>query len=230
MLYRKILFYYSLLLSSLLSFWVLFFQPKPQSFIALLIFLPIPLHFWFTIVHPHRAIQSDTQADVPFSQKNSLRIGAVILATLFISTLSIFIYSLAYEKHLGSRRDDTKTQNNSRAGTDTKAILDKLSELELKNDNILRQVERIVGNQEEQPRTLGVADETNIEATPESGFIKPNSLEVNVNRARSAASDIVGVIVAGKVYPFTDKVNGWYEITLPDAKVGWVDGQFVEEI
>lgn len=45
--YQKFLFYYSLIVSSLLLIVSLFFLPQPQNFFALALFTPITLYFWF---------------------------------------------------------------------------------------------------------------------------------------------------------------------------------------
>jgi len=45
--YQKFLFYYSLIVSSLLLVASLFFLPQPQNFFALALFTPVTLYFWF---------------------------------------------------------------------------------------------------------------------------------------------------------------------------------------
>lgn len=47
--YQKFLFYYSLIVLTFLLVVCLFFIPKPQSFFALALFIPIPLYFWFKV-------------------------------------------------------------------------------------------------------------------------------------------------------------------------------------
>lgn len=47
--YQKFLFYYSLIVLTFLLVVSLFFIPKPQSFFALALFVPIPLYFWLKL-------------------------------------------------------------------------------------------------------------------------------------------------------------------------------------
>lgn len=47
--YQKFLFYYSLIVLTILLVISLFFIPQPQNFFALALFIPIPLYFWLKV-------------------------------------------------------------------------------------------------------------------------------------------------------------------------------------
>lgn len=79
--YQKFLFYYSLIVLTILLVASLFFLPQPQSFFALALFVPIPLYFWFkfTLVGE----------DSPY--RWSLKMFSLLLAT---GVLGIFAFWL----------------------------------------------------------------------------------------------------------------------------------------
>lgn len=80
--YQKFLFYYSLIVTTVLLVVCLFFIPKPQSFFTLALFTPIPLYFWLKV-----ALEGE---DNPY--RWSLKMLSVLLVA---SILGIFAFWLS---------------------------------------------------------------------------------------------------------------------------------------
>ena len=98
--YQLFLAYYTLIASLSLFFWSIFWGPKPQSFFLTLVIIPISLYFWLIMTGHHRGAGDATEDQ---DQRLHVRLPLIILATLFISTLSIFVYSVAYSKSLSTQ-------------------------------------------------------------------------------------------------------------------------------
>lgn len=52
---------------------------------------------------------------------------------------------------------------------------------------------------------------------------------LNVRQTPEVTGTLVGRVLPGEIYDYTDVRNGWYLISLPGGKIGWVIGQFVNE-
>lgn len=83
--YQKFLFYYSLIVSSLLLVASLFFLPQPQNFFALALFTPVTLYFWFKF----------TLAEEKSPYRWSLKMLSVLL---IVGVLGIFAFWLVGKK------------------------------------------------------------------------------------------------------------------------------------
>ncbi len=53
---------------------------------------------------------------------------------------------------------------------------------------------------------------------------------LRVRTGPSTATAEVTTVEPGEIFPYTDEQSGWYKITLPDGKSGWVSGRYVKEV
>ena len=60
-------------------------------------------------------------------------------------------------------------------------------------------------------------------------FGTPNGY-LNVRETDSLESEIIGKVNDGETYQYLKERNGWYLVTLPDKKTGWVSGLYVRKI
>ncbi len=163
MLYRRILFYYSFLIVFILLIWVIIFLPRPQSFIPLILSLPIVLHFFLGLVRPHKLEQKADDATTHEQKRDKLAVfGAIGVFTLFVNTICIFLYSAMYEYHSSSntKQDSTQVNESSAVLKSLDEVLDRLGTLEASSIDTERQVNTILENQlKNEPDTLGIESE-----------------------------------------------------------------------
>ena len=50
---------------------------------------------------------------------------------------------------------------------------------------------------------------------------------LNVRADASSSASLITQVHPGETYAYTDSKSGWYHITLPNNKTGWVSGQYV---
>lgn len=243
MLIRRLLFYYSVLISAVLLVWIIVYLPRPQSLVPLIVFLPIPIYFFLRITGLHKTQpgefhQTTKEAGV---KKGLDRLGFVVIATLTISSISIFIYSLMYENYSPILKNISNTNIQVPDNEDRfKEILDKLSKLEAVNSDIQIKLEELASEPERSSNStrsslgassveLNLADSDIIAS--KSSFLRITSdQKVNVYDDNSSSSKIVGQAEYNKIYIYTQKLEEWYQITLPDGKQGWIRKQFASEI
>jgi len=79
--YQKFLFYYSLVVSSLLLVASLFFLPQPQNFFGLALFTPITLYFWLKF----------TLAEEKNPYRWSLKMLSVLLVAGFLGVFAFWL-------------------------------------------------------------------------------------------------------------------------------------------
>src|SRR5260221_11567215 len=53
---------------------------------------------------------------------------------------------------------------------------------------------------------------------------------VDIHETSNDASKVVGTMLPGQAYLYTDKQSGWYKIMLGSSTFGWVDGTLVEVV
>lgn len=53
---------------------------------------------------------------------------------------------------------------------------------------------------------------------------------LNVRSEPATTGALVTKVNPGETYPYLSKKSGWYNIQLPDGKIGWVLGQYVTEV
>lgn len=59
---------------------------------------------------------------------------------------------------------------------------------------------------------------------------KDVSEPVNVYKEQADFSTIIGQLIPGQKYPFSTKLNNWYQVNLAEGKTGWVKAAQVYEI
>lgn len=229
--YRKVLFYYSVFVSTALFIWIILYLPRPQSLIPLFLLLPIAVHFWLGIVHPHKTKAADDE-DRQSKKDSATKIAAAVLATLFISAASILVYSLAYEKY----SPIIKTlQNKSSTDTNLSTISKQINSISAENQDLKRQINKLyqesLENKTPTPsiaNTLGAL--TDKEASP-TGVIKITSkTHTSIYKSSSINSQVVGDTTYNKLYSYTQKIPGWYYISFDNLKQGWVIAQYATEL
>jgi len=242
MLYRRLLFYYSIIISTSLFLWIIFSVPKPEGFIFLLLFLPIPFHFWITITGLRKtkpkvdSSNTDTQ-QAPPKPKTHVRFGFFVLVMIAINTLSIFTYSLMSERQfLAEKNPDEAIDELSDTDKKLEKIIYSLEDLGYTNEYSLEQLDKIYAEIiENEPVVLGttselesILDEDKVATKKVIRSIAPYPLDVY--ERNSSSSKIVGEAEFDESYPYIKKEGNWYQITLSDSTVGWVMAQFVEEV
>lgn len=230
MLYRRILFYYSVLISTLLLAWVLITQPKFDSIILLFMFLPVAVHFWLNIVMRPSISSSISSPHTEHKPqgKTLTRVFFIILLTVCISTLSILIYSASYTKYLEhSTSNDSVTLSDQDAKL--KEILKRIDNVEATNNDISRQIDNLstqsLIDQDSQKtlEILGDTDSTTSKTASSEGLFKVTDVSsVNVYADNTTSSQVIGTGVYNQIYTYVKKISGWYQIILPSLKQGWI--------
>lgn len=53
---------------------------------------------------------------------------------------------------------------------------------------------------------------------------------LNVRSEPATSGKVIEKVKPGETYPYLSKKSGWYNITLPSGKTGWILGQYVTEL
>ena len=122
--------------------------------------------------------------------------------------------------------------------TKLKEILKRLGAIEATNDDISRQIKSLssetLKNQDNQKslEILGTSNPNQSDKTSTSAGLLEiiSSQKVNVYQNSTSTSEIIGKAIYNQIYTYNKKIQGWYQIILPDLKVGWVRAQFGKEI
>ncbi len=143
--YQKILFYYSLIVSSLLLVVSLFFLPQPQSFFALALFTPIALYFWFKF----------TLAEEKSPYRWSLKMLGLLLVAGF---LGIFAFWLVGKKPA----EPPKSALSEAAPTSTQVTLGETDSGEIMTvlEEIKTEISQIKAEQRATRELLGLSSST----------------------------------------------------------------------
>ena len=198
-------------------------------------FLPIAIHFWLSIVMRPKASTSPTEHK---TQGRTLsRVFFIILVTICISTVTIITYSATNARLLKNPTSDDKVILSDQ-DTKLKEILKRLGKIEATNDDISRQIKSLsseaLKNQDNQKslEILGTSyPNQNDKTSTSSGLLEIiSSQKVNVYLNSTSTSEIIGKAIYNQIYTYNKKIPGWYQIVLPDLKVGWIRAQFVKEI
>lgn len=231
MYYRKVLFYYSVIVSTALLLWIILYLPRPQSFIPLLLILPIAIYFWLSIFHPHKTVATEDE-NGQRKKDNAAKIAAAVLVALIISTASILAYSLAYEKY----SPVVKTlQDKSKTDTNLLKISQQINGISAENKDLKRQVNRLYQESLDEmtptpsvSTTLGTLTENTASS---SGVIKIISkTHTSIYKSSSISSPVIGDTTYNKLYSYTQKIPGWYYITFDNLEQGWVVAQYATEL
>ena len=224
---EKFLFFWGIIVVTAGGIGTLFFSPRPENFIVLILFSPIIAYFWLRVTSP---------AEVATS-KWSLRLIFVIF---LLTTFGIFAFSLnkrlelnkeaAKEalvqgetlKKLEEVRQELATL--SRVGTSSDEIASDVARIKEE----LAQLEKSEGSLN--PNLLGALE--NLEDVPmgQVTIAKSTTKEIDVLDKAAFGATAVGKITYGVAYEYFQKETTWYLIELPDGVQGWVNAKDVKEV
>ena len=54
--------------------------------------------------------------------------------------------------------------------------------------------------------------------------------DIDIHETSDDNSRIVGTMIVGQAYLYTDEQSGWYKVMLASSTFGWVDGTFVQVV
>jgi hypothetical protein len=236
---EKFLFYYSLLAITILFFTSVFFAPKPQNFISLILLIPLIIYFWIKTTSPSTTTPNFW----------SIRVLAVLL---ILSLLGIISYSLGVPKQTAQvKKGQVAVQGvNDEAIQELAAKISALDkdgsseEIAKELADIKEQLARITGKTSTSSTTGGTGGVTlgeNFSSDDVSELIKnipyglvkisnQNVTELDVLAEAAFSSRRMGSMQSGQNYEFFEKKDGWYLVKLTDGTLGWVNERDVQEV
>ena len=224
--FEKFLFFYSIIAVTAIGIGSVFFSPRPENFVGLLLLFPIIAYFWLRVTSP---------AQVSFS-KWSLRL---ILVVFILVTLGIFGFSLfrkAEENRKLAQEAIIQAETLVRL-EDLKKELQALSQKSASGEEIASEVARI----KEELSELKEKDLTDsnllgayasLEDIPigHTTISNPKVTKLDVYRDKTTSSTVIWKIDYGENYQYFQKEGDWYLIKLPDGTKGWVSAKDVKEV
>ncbi|OGM17662.1 hypothetical protein A2V61_04065 [Candidatus Woesebacteria bacterium RBG_19FT_COMBO_47_8] len=223
---EKFLFVYGIIVATAIGIGSLFFSPRPENFVGLILFLPVIAYFWLRLTSP---------ADVS-SSKWSLRL---ILVVFILTTFGIFGFSLNKKA-----ADERKAKEAAQVQSETLAKLEELknelvalSQKDTTGEEIASDVARI----KEELSQLKEKDSLNtnllgayasLEDIPIGQITITNSktTKLDVLADKSFSASAVGEIIYGTTYQYYQKDGLWYLVKLSDETKGWVNARDVKEV
>lgn len=232
MIYRKLLFYYSIIIASILFVWIILFLPRPGSVIPLVLFLPIVIHFWLGVVWPNKMsalAKGDPQNEITRGQ--IFGFSMTVMVSIIVATISILLYSFAYERYSPII---TSFQEQKSDKEELKLIITKVNSLEEQNSESNKKIDRMYdellfgGDTEITPEKISEVLSKDTIASSE-GILKVIT-GVSAYDDKNPKSKVVGKAQVNEIYTFTQKVTGWYLISLPDFTEGWIQSEYAQEL
>jgi len=226
--WRIFLAYYTLVVSLALFIWSLFFAQKPQGFLLTLLVVPINFYFWLLVAGFGRHSLDSSEGQ---SEQKYVKYPFLVLATVFISSFSIFFYSL-----INSRVSSSESASLSRISQQIdslkKELADQNKELEAKIIEKTQDLQSSIAKIESAQKIAG--DKNVLEATTalEVGTVTikdEKNKKINVYKDKSLSSEIIGKAEFGKMYTFIEKDQNWYLILFND-KQGYIQSELVKEV
>jgi len=224
--------YYSLIVSSFLFAWSLFLSTDRRNFLLTLLIVPISLYFWLAIAGSFKPKTSSRSPTEETNEKWNIRLPLIILATLFISSFSIFFFSTITNRQKSPelatstvlKKTEEFGQEIEKTNQQNKESYDKLTKK-------IAQIENWLTNQ--QPSVTNESSSQFGQLT-----IKDSKYPtVNIYKEKSTSSKVIGKAQFGKTYLFLEKDSAWYQIFLStDQKkdsvevLGFINSQFVKEV
>lgn len=216
--YRLFLVYYTLAALLAVFFWSIFWGPKPQSLILPVLLTPVAIYFWLVFSgRPAEDIDSQEHSKFPL----------IVIATLFISSVSMFAYAASptansmldtLSTQIQSLHNDIASLNKLPSNPDasTAAELKKI-----KSDIASLKSNQTYSNND---NLLGVETSSGVVTIND-----PKNKTVNVYQDKSLTATVSAKIEFGKTYPFIDKGLDWYLI-LASGKQGFVQSSLLKEV
>lgn len=223
---QLILAYYTFFVSLGLFFWALFFSAKPTGFLLTVLFIPTSLYFFLSFTGFFKIRPQTISADRP--ETNHAKIPLMILLTLFISSMSIFSYSLIID-----HTEHTDSRSNIQI---SKQVSELRKELRNQNTASRNQVLKELASVKDQLVSLKSSQKTkeasNVmgEKTANVGTItlKDNNTPATMYEEKSLSSKTVGTLEFGRNYTYLEKDGEWYLIF--GEKEGYIQSQLVKEV
>lgn len=212
---QLILAYYTFFVSIALFLWALFIVQKPEGFLLAFLFIPTSLYFFLSFTgrfHPE-ATHAEKHGTIPL----------VILLTLFISAVSIFVFSTIETTKKPAAADTTLLQHVAKQIATLSEKLD--NQNNASNTRLQKEVEKI-----KQQLMKETDANPSAKTTATVGTITPKDMSTpaTIYQEKSISSPVVGTAEFGKNYTYLEKDGEWYLIF--GEKEGYVSDQFVKEV
>jgi len=217
--FKILLFYYSLVATTILLFVSFFMLPKPQNLANTILLAPVVFFLWTHALNP----------DFFSAPKWSPKFGAIILVFLFLGIFSYFL-AVKFVKYLPNT-------SNSFSGATIEDIKQALSELNTRDNELRTYLESEISTLRTKIDSLGNKDFNVLGTTPPQNPALPegaagqitakdaNLTEIAIYEANSQESRVVGSAKFGVVYPFSETKDGWYKIG-----EGWIEARWFTEL
>lgn len=228
--WRFFLAYYTLITSLTLFIWSIFFAQKPQSFFLTLLVIPTSFYFWLLVTGVLKSHSPDSPSENQ-THNQYVKYPLLVLTTLFISSFSIFIYSLINSRLIASESASLLTASQQ---------LNSLKQ-ELENQNKALRQELVREIQEIKNQLINI--KSTQESTGDKNVLKATTTlqvgtitikdqknpTVNAYKDKNLSSEVIGIAEFGKTYTFIEKDQNWYLVLLGE-KEGYINGEFVKEV
>ena len=233
--YHKFLFYYSLVVSTILFIVSIFLTPVPQNFFLLVLFMPITFYFWLKVISSKEKSKQSEESTLNWSLKMA---GVVFL----LGMLGVFAFFLAGKTDPISRNLSAMTKIYLTSIDELKTEVEQLTSQSPESKQLLSEVEDIKDELEAlrdegavSGVTLGLTandtyDYSDLGSSIGKITITDNKWStIDVFQDTVSSSKIIGQIEYGETYPFFESRGNWYRIELPSGQDGWVSASFVKE-
>src|SRR4030042_4697004 len=241
----KILFYYSIIVTSILLIASFFFVPKFQNIIITASLIPVVVYFWIASTNPK---------ETNFPQW-SIRF---LLSVAVLSALGILAYSRVKPFSLATDSKNNELSGSVQSMDELKDAIDSLrtSDKNTSNeallaalDNIREELINIKAEQRGITKILGITSSASevsqlinslssgsasesASNTPDAiGFVTPisSSKSTYAYSEPKLSSEKLSKLNYNQKYPFFKKQGTWYQILLPDDTEGWASSEDVKE-
>lgn len=252
--FSKILFLYSLIVSTAIFGWSLFFIPKPENFLVISLIFPISLFFLLNIHKSPKRSDYDEFEDSSREKKSVIvRAAFLITITLFISSLSIYAYSVLNNSYSPTNQKLFKFAiENTKAIEDLKLEIEKLAAVQKSGRDLAYEIDEIKAKTSEdnledstQSQVLGLEQQKQLlnrlnqistfsaqKSTAQGNFITLSNNDPSSGSVYSESfftSAVMGRIYYGEKYPLIRKQDSWFLI-LFDGKQGYIHSQYAREV
>lgn len=233
--YHKFLFYYSLVVSTILFIVSIFLAPTPQNFFLLVLFMPITFYFWLKVITSKKKAKKTEESTLNWSLKMA---GVVFLLGL----LGVFAFFLAGRTDPISRNLSAMTKIYLASIDELKTDVEQLTSQSPESEQLLSEIEDIKDELEAlrddkivSGVTLGLTSDDTYGYSDLGNPIGNITITdsrwntIDVFQDTIASSKIISQIEYGETYPFFESRGNWYRIELPSGQDGWVSASFVKE-
>ena len=224
--YLVLLYYYTLAVTIGLFVWAIGFAARPTGLLAVLLAIPVCIYFLLAITR-----KKAVAAEAAVSTGSSIRVVVplVVLATLFVSAFSIYLYTFVNPQAPTDNAELAKViqdlqhaLSQTDSGDNTEALAKEVREMKARLDK---------------SSALGISTASGATPTPSVpteaiGFVTiadKNRPTVTAYKEKTLTSAVVGRVEQGKTYFFLKKEPGWYYIGLTSELEGWVSSQYMKE-